>query len=445
MAMNESQQYTPSELIYLFLDGEADGIQQSTLFAALAHDAELQGEFQEAVLVARTLDRVRNDVHPPQDFTDGVFAAAGFTTPQFRPVPVPLAGKWAASLNAIIRQTGIPIVSALIGALTVFLLMNFGSDDKLATPVQNTAKNRNSETMASRGHEAFASGQEVAGTANSYPVTSNRDNTKSETSVPNVAAKKRVAPESSRHNRSNPIVASSAVVVEETTPEQTPMSELPPAEMTVESAIDSDALQPTVEPTTPVVEQALLQVPVRQLEHSRSYADLQPIYRWENTTSRREPGVSLFVRGIESINSFPSRKNNIEASGSTSNVGFGCLYYYSQNQALGMEVARELLPIYNTGDDNPELNSVLVWIGGLWQIQTDFPGLRSDIQPFLRLGLGGTAYGPSGKALVGIMYTAEQRLSISLGLETTALLAIQNGKIGSTEKIAFSYGLSFHF
>lgn len=444
MAMNESQQYTPSELIYLFLDGEADGIQQSTLFAALARDAELQGEFQEAVLVARTLDRVRNDVHPPQDFTDGVFAAAGFTAPQFRPVPVPLAGKWSASLNAIIRQTAVPIVSALIGALTVFLLMNFGREDKLITPVQSAAANRSSEVISSRGHEAFASEQRAAGTANSYPVTSNRDNTKSETFVPDVVTKKRIAPESSRHTHSNPI-AESSVLAEETTPTQPVMSDLPPVEMAVESSTESEVLQPTVEPPTPVVEQALLQVPVQQLEHSRSYADLHPIYRWENTTSRREPGVSLFVRGIESINSFPSRKNNIEASGSTSNVGFGCLYYYSQNQALGMEVARELLPIYNTGDDNPELNSVLVWIGGLWQIQTDFPGLRSDIQPFLRLGLGGTAYGPSGKALVGIMYTAEQRLSISLGLETTALLAIQNGKIGSTEKIAFSYGLSFHF
>lgn len=444
MAMNESQQYTPSELIYLFLDGEADGIQQSTLFAALARDAELQGEFQEAVLVARTLDRVRNDVHPPQDFTDGVFAAAGFTTPQYRPVPVPLAGKWSASLNAIIRQTGIPIVSALIGALTVFLLMNFGSEDKLSTAVQSTAKNRSGETLSARGHEAFASGQEIAGTANRYPVTSNRDNTKNETFVPDAVAKKHVVPESSRPTHNTPIVTSS-VFAEETTSDHTSINDLPPAEIAVESGIDSDAFQPTVEPPMPVVEQALLQVPVQQLEHSRSYADLQPIYRWENTTSRREPGVSLFVRGIESINSFPSRKNNIEASGSTSNVGFGCLYYYSQNQALGMEVARELLPIYNTGEDNPELNSVLVWIGGLWQIQTDFPGLRSDIQPFLRLGLGGTAYGPSGKALVGIMYTAEQRLSISLGLETTALLAIQNGKIGSTEKIAFSYGLSFHF
>lgn len=441
--MNESQQYTPSELIYLFLDGEADGVQQSTLFAALAHDAELQGEFQEAVLVSRTLDRVRNDVHPPQDFTEGVFAAAGFTAPHFHPLPTLLAGKWSASLSAIIRHVGIPVASALIGAITVFLLMTMDRDGSGMTPVQGMAGNSTTAPGSSHNRESRVAESEAVGSMNLLDNTQD----KSASHTHGAIARTQVGPETASYTRQRENTASS-VLADETSVPQTVINDTPVPFTPVQSDTDSDINEPVqtiVAESVPVVEQTLLKTPVQHFDHQSSYANLQPIYNWENTVSEREPGVSLFVRGIESINSFPSRTNNIEASGSTSNVGFGCLYYYSKNQALGMEVARELLPIYNTSGDDPELNSVLVWIGGLWQVQTDFPGLRSDIQPFLRLGLGGTAYGPSGKALAGIMYTAEQRLSISLGIETTALLSWQNGKIGSTEKIAFSYGLSFHF
>lgn len=436
MAMNNSQHYTPSELIYLFLDGESDGVQQSTLFAALAHDAELQSEFQEAVLVGRTLDRVRNDVHPPQDFTEQVFTAAGFTPPLFQPAPIPVAGKWSASLHTIIRRVGIPVASAFIGALTMFLLMNTGRNNDIVTPVRPVAESTNiqhTHTNSSNPVVSTPTHRADDGAANTFVSAGSRQADKRSS-----AKSSRIASgiHSSARDRASASVASDGGAGTQSTADN-PVVTL--------SLPDPEPQQLVVDAPVPLVDQVTPQTPAQQLDPPAAYADMQPIYRWDRGGNAGSPGVSMFVRGIESISSFPDRKNNIEASGSTSNVGFGCLYHYSRNQAVGMEVTRELLPIHSLGEGDAELNSVLLWIGGLWQIQTDFPGLRSDIQPFLRLGLGGTAYGPSGKALLGIMYTAEQRLSISLGVETTALVAWRNGVVGSTEKIAFSYGLSFHF
>ncbi|HET7152259.1 MAG TPA: hypothetical protein VFJ29_00705, partial [Candidatus Kapabacteria bacterium] len=78
--MNEQNNFTPSELIYLFLDGEADNVQRTVLFTAMASDSNLQEEFHDATRIRAAAQKQALAIVPSALLTQQVFAKAGFGT-----------------------------------------------------------------------------------------------------------------------------------------------------------------------------------------------------------------------------------------------------------------------------------------------------------------------------------------------------------------------------
>jgi len=76
--MNLSQPFSPSELIYLFIDGEADGAQRTALLTQLAHDGDLQQEFQDALKIRTAVFAAAQTTAPSAALTGRLFARAGF-------------------------------------------------------------------------------------------------------------------------------------------------------------------------------------------------------------------------------------------------------------------------------------------------------------------------------------------------------------------------------
>jgi hypothetical protein len=77
-----------SELIFLYLDGEATPEEQRELFEALGRDEELQHEFQQALQLHRAIDAERLTTKAPDEVKQAVYAAIGLvpTEPLWRRV-----------------------------------------------------------------------------------------------------------------------------------------------------------------------------------------------------------------------------------------------------------------------------------------------------------------------------------------------------------------------
>jgi len=97
-----TERLTPSELVYLFVDGEATGVERTEMYAALANDNDLQAEFEDALRLKQTVDEEIAVTTPPFETTRELFLKAGFT------LPVPIAGGEAlAPAVSHIAESGI--------------------------------------------------------------------------------------------------------------------------------------------------------------------------------------------------------------------------------------------------------------------------------------------------------------------------------------------------
>lgn len=70
-----------TELIFLYLDGEATPAEQQELFAALSESDELQRQFHQALQMQRALDTERARAAAPAEVKEAVYAALGISVP----------------------------------------------------------------------------------------------------------------------------------------------------------------------------------------------------------------------------------------------------------------------------------------------------------------------------------------------------------------------------
>jgi len=114
-----------SDLIYRFMDGDTDSVQQTVLFNQLSKDAELQNEFQQAVAVAKGFNIDKPVLSPPAHLTNNLFMNAGFTA------PIAGVSKYGTGFLSIMKKMSIPLMYAAAGALItvlVFLGLNNNQD-----------------------------------------------------------------------------------------------------------------------------------------------------------------------------------------------------------------------------------------------------------------------------------------------------------------------------
>ena len=80
---SQEQNLTPTDLVYLFVDGEASDLEQTLLFQALAADAELQAELADAIRINSAAQQERLETLPPVAVTAALFEKIGSS----RPIP----------------------------------------------------------------------------------------------------------------------------------------------------------------------------------------------------------------------------------------------------------------------------------------------------------------------------------------------------------------------
>jgi hypothetical protein len=115
-----------SDLIYIFLDGEATENERTLLFSALATDNALQIEFQDAFRMHTSVQKEIETTTPPPILTNELFAKAGFA--QISQEQPKKKAAWLLMLLLLLKNWAIPIVSAVGGAILATIVLQWNNN-----------------------------------------------------------------------------------------------------------------------------------------------------------------------------------------------------------------------------------------------------------------------------------------------------------------------------
>ncbi len=164
-----TENFTPADLIYLYLDGEADSMQQTTMFAALASDPDLQQEFSEALSMRRAFEFERSSAKPPLYLSTRVFQDAGIL-----PKAVGV-GALGGGLWLWLRKAAVPVGTLLLGSVVTFFAMNLLSPSRTLPTTQRAEQIPSASsqpTISSSTQQAYDQSAGTTGSAATSHVRS---------------------------------------------------------------------------------------------------------------------------------------------------------------------------------------------------------------------------------------------------------------------------------
>lgn len=399
------------QLINDLLDGELDSAGEATLFGQLANDSELRAEFMQQLLIRNAVQNDRATLVPPIPLTSAVFAGLGFAAP--------LAG--AAATAGALSQTGgmfstwlaklgIPIVAALASAGITFAVLSSGE-----------------QPLAGDGRAPSALVQEAGQNQAAGAASSEMPSTVTVSPEPRVAERiveriiERPSPVDERLLRENEALRAQLAQVKS-------------------SSASSQQEEPSEMPLPIVPSELRSTIDVRRLDDARVLMQerLTPI-----ADPLHVPAFSLLVRGLS------AQSPGLGVLPQTSwrdNIGIAMLYRMTPTDAVGIEVGAESFPMVFSGQRNQqqvqfEMQPLVTWAGITYRHV--FPEIgTSGFSPFAQALVGGTEFGPIGRASAGIVYSPVGSLSFMFGIEGSALGFTHQRQWFTSTKYGFTYGVA---
>lgn len=487
MINGNPQDFSASEMLHLFADGELDHSHEGHLFSALASDSELRRELREIVTMRSAL---RNDAYrllPSEVVHASLFGAvdlelglvkaptAGlmqsvkqFLASGFARVAIPLAttavgvviGSGVFSSNAakdIAQQGGSP--SAVSTGQTARTTTNTTSptlpnttseatelhgSDQTAGPSASTNNLRNADGADGSLREqlaAIAPSRAITSTRSASRLSESRVRTNSRTNQSLQSRENPTPLQSGTDGLNNSAalrVAAAAVVA-------TDSSRVPKA---IEHA------SPTVSTLLPIASAELAPeglAPIRQSVDSAESVDFSSV----NVDAIRPSlasvyrGFALQVRGFNGT-SLPKESIESNATPMFDNGSMGLYYIISANHRVGLEVGQESFSQSFHGEVNGhpahyEQNPHTIWYGASYRYQMDRIDFLLGIAPTAQITLGGSGLGGVAREFIGVDIAPLEGISLLAGIDAGTLLYRSGGRWFSTQKLGFTYGATVRF
>lgn len=392
----EYSQFSPSEMITLYMDGELPDALQPSLFAMLSEQAELRQEMQDHFTVRRHMDT--NLIAPPLELEESIMRRVGAIAVGAS-LNNPVATGLATSATAWFGKVVQPLMFVLLGATLSGMYFAFTND----VPEQNA------QIISSMNVPV----QEIT----QSPTTNNIYGSQIENQQSNQGAKsipigRRINPERN--------VASQGFTNNSTAIANTIGSEV--AKVNTTSVIEHAAL--------PInVEQAIKPKEIEQVE--------APII---NNTEETSP-FSLTLRGF-TTHSFVDQTASPTFDPFINNVSIGFQYDVSKEDAVYVEVGQESIVQRYIGTEN---NYTVQWdqtYHAPWAIvgwQHRFDG-GTSFKPLIKVGVGGMETGPMARMLIGAEYDLTRNITLIGGIEGMSTFYAYKGQVFSTQKAGITYG-----
>jgi hypothetical protein len=431
-----SEPLTHSDLIYLFVDGEASPAERSKLYEALANNPELQAEFEDAMRMKEAVEREVIAAVPPPSLTEALFLRAGVA------VPVAVSSAVAPAVPALtnIANSGwfALVKTFALPALAVTGAMTYG----VIKLTENNPLPAQAPQAISRTIEDHRSLPQMITTIS--PET------------PAMAEAELVK----KSSASNAVRKSGVSVINENTPAVKMASE-PPVTHEKIVANNSNAATTTSTTSSPVAvavepkeEASFASIPSAAINDlsSNSISNIggegeklsfNPLSKIESADKTL---ASIGFERYAGESFFQDRNGKIPTTGfALNNTAVNVLFTVSNNFAIGAQVSDESFPFFKLHSDGafsaePSLTS--------FGVKAQYTPVKlGDVNLVTSGFIGGSNVGPVTKAKLGLEYLSlfGGPVNVSAGYEWTELYySSHNATIGAG-KTAFTFGLNYTF
>jgi hypothetical protein len=392
----EYSQFSPSEMITLYMDGELPDALQPSLFAMLSEQAELRQEMQDHFTVRRHMDT--NLIAPPLEFEESIMRRVGAIAVGAtlnNPVSTGLATSASAWFGKIVQ----PLMFVLLGATISGMYFSANND----VPEQDIQVMKQEKSPIQQNIQAPSFTNE--GNSRIQKRPSNR----SEFAIPNVKSV-------------NSIAIQTQYDETHLTKENT-------------NTIGSDNMHmqdsPQTEPTN---------LPIAEVkEHTQD--DIEKVVLSSINNTETPSPFSLTLRGF-TTHSFVDQTSSPTFDPFINNVSMGFQYDVSKEDAVYIEIGQESIVQRYIGTEN---NYTVQWdqtYHAPWAIvgwQHQFDG-GTSLRPLIRVGAGGMETGPMARMLIGAEYDLTRNITLIGGIEGMSTFYAYKGQWFSTQKAGITYG-----
>lgn len=409
------EEFTPSEKLILYLDGELPQDQELELFSLLASSTDLRAEMREGLAIRAAIGDDIDAFTPSTAQTSAVFSGLGFTPP-YQQNP---------SQKTSSRYVWVPILWLLGGLCIGGGIAHWFTQNLL-----------NQEFA----HEKTALNNTIA------QLQSEKNRQK-----PAVMSSMAIEPSESVITE-KPLVKTVIVYRDRFISPDNSKSDSNLYE-TVETTIqeNSDRTDDITENISIVYNQQvynkkedILTMPNSVPTLSSSLQNMQPMF-----SSSVFPKFWTQIRGIGTVSQYPNISANAAVTG-LSNINVALGYSFNPNIAAGIEIGREPFMLKYSGTVNGrtvryEQQSSMLLGGLIVQGRANPIESLMGLQPVGTLFLGGSEIGMMGRVSSGIYYPLSANVSLYGGLEYALMNFTYQSNSFTTQKVGFTYGLQVTF
>ncbi len=387
----EFSQFSPSEMITLYMDGELPDALQPSLFAMLSEQAELRQEMQDHFTVRRHMDT--NLIAPPLQLEESIMRRIGAVAIGAS-INNPVSTGIATSATAWFGKVMQPLMFVLLGA--TLSGMYFAFTNEKAEEYTQVMKQDNPPV------------QQLMQSPDIQTVTGNQ--------ILNGKAKN---------------IAFNAPIISNTKTSSLNAQNL-----------DNDYSNAEVKVTPQIAENTLIQSPTEMIAPSTDQQidipkkDVQIFNNSEETSP-----FSLTLRGFTS-HSFINQKVTPDFDPFINNVSVGIQYDLSNKDAVFVEVGQESVVQRFTGIENNYTIQYDQTYHAPWAMigwQHRFDGGNS-FKPLIRVGGGAMETGPMARLTIGLEYDLTRNITLIGGIEGMSTFYSYKGQWFSTQKAGITYG-----
>ena len=387
----EFSQFSPSEMITLYMDGELPDALQPSLFAMLTEQAELRQEMQDHFTVRRHMDT--NLIAPPLELEESIMRRIGAVTVGAS-LNNPVSAGLATSATAWFGKVVQPLMFVLLGATLSGMYFAFNTD-KSEQIVQMT-KQENVPT------------QQIM----QSPVINATNNAQ----ILNMPSKRIASPMPVTKNMN---IAS---MIEDDEQINNSNADIKPTPEIAQQAV------------TPLLADVIVPNNTQQIDIPKK--ELQAIINSEETSP-----FSLTLRGF-TTHSFVDQKVTPNFNPFINNVSAGFQYDLSKEDAVFVELGQESVVQRFTGIENNYTIQYDQTYHAPWAMigwQHRFHGGNS-FKPLIRVGGGAMETGPMARMMIGVEYDLTRNITLIGGIEGMSTFYSYKGQWFSTQKAGITYG-----
>lgn len=425
-----------SRLIHEYLDGELEQTQQDVLFRELANNSELRNEFNSQLKIHSI---VRNDIgtiSAPVATTNAIFGQLGFQIPttDYRPEPglasdlVRKTGTWGGALLLMLRKYSPYLMSAILSAgltalLVYFLFDKFGGEKVIING------NTNIPAVKSFDGPLFSAGTTLPANGMSQAEMKR---------ILDESLKNYIAQFEANYNENMRNFVANNQIQSNNNQSNTSFEQRDNMfgnNLNVRRNSDLLSFRPSSN-----VNQNNLNGPNSEYNNAISYIPIRNDY---NTK------FNVTVRGITSQSvldvSVPTN-----SSPWFTNVGMGVSYNLNDYHSLGIEAGKEAFPqVYSRaipGENQLwKQNPTFFWYGATYKLALSEIFVPKIFYPFAQIFGGATSVGPLARAIVGLQYRPDKRVTFNLGAEASILYYNYQGTLYDSKKYGLTYGVSINY